>query len=248
MSEEQQPLPPREKKLAELQALTLELSRISDPVVVLGVDEASGDEFIVYGRADLECSVATNTSAALTTVRVPILLDSEELEHLLAAVQAAKGRHDYQGGKPTGTGSPDPSAGNDDAGSSESPETAWWHVPAVDAQINQTLLQLKKWGLAVEDRLQVEEDAKAYVKVVARLVARALTGMPAVQKALNVGVDPAAWTASTDADRRRICVDSYRKVVRAVAALFGQDGDAMLAAMPINFVEGRASDRPDESA
>jgi hypothetical protein len=64
--------------------------------VVLGRDEQTGNEFVVYGRRFLQNSVELNRGVGAKVMYISILQATEELEMLLAAVQVAKGSHEYQ--------------------------------------------------------------------------------------------------------------------------------------------------------
>jgi hypothetical protein len=63
--------------------------------VVLGRDEQTGNEFVVYGRRFLQDSVELNRGVGAKIMYISILQATEELEMLLAAVQVAKGSHEY---------------------------------------------------------------------------------------------------------------------------------------------------------
>jgi hypothetical protein len=62
--------------------------------VVLGVDEETGYEFLVFGRHLLQDCVDLNQS--VDVLKVPILQVTDELEMLLAVLNVVKGHHDYQ--------------------------------------------------------------------------------------------------------------------------------------------------------
>lgn len=64
--------------------------------LVIGKDEASGREFVVFGRSILEAIVDENHMAKVHPLVVPILQATDELEALIAAVREAKGYDDYE--------------------------------------------------------------------------------------------------------------------------------------------------------
>jgi hypothetical protein len=115
-----------------------------------------------------------------------------------------------------------PSAENDVAGS-ETAETSdaqsplgWYDNPQVDYVIEQALAKLQVVGWVKEDLLKA--NPARYVKEVAVAVAHAVASMPAVQRAMSAAFD-------SGVDR----VQAYGNVVRAIANMFGLDGDALVA-------------------
>jgi hypothetical protein len=69
---------------------------IADAEVIMGTDEMTGNEFLVFGREVVREIIASNTSRSVYVVRVPILQATEELEALLAATVFVKGWHEYE--------------------------------------------------------------------------------------------------------------------------------------------------------
>jgi hypothetical protein len=89
-------LPPgRPEKIRALLAPAME-ANLKDADVITGVDEATGNVFLIYGRKLLGQIVESNTACPAKTVVVPILQATSELEALVAATVAAKGRHEYE--------------------------------------------------------------------------------------------------------------------------------------------------------
>jgi hypothetical protein len=116
----------------------------------------------------------------------------------------------------------DPPAGTDHAGSSLSDETStarslgWYNNRETDVVIERALAALQALGWVKEDRLKT--NGPRYVKEVATAVAHAVASMPAVQRAMG-----AAFDSGVDH------VQAYGNVVRAIANVFGLDGDALVA-------------------
>ena len=72
------------------------IGKVQEADLVIGKDEASGHEFVVFGRSILEAIVDENHMAKVCPLVVPILQATDELEALVAAVRAAKGYDDYE--------------------------------------------------------------------------------------------------------------------------------------------------------
>ena len=64
--------------------------------VILGIDEPTGNTFVLFGRSTIKAARAYGRSFDCTVLRVRILLETDELEALVAAVSAAKGYHEYE--------------------------------------------------------------------------------------------------------------------------------------------------------
>ena len=64
--------------------------------VILGIDEPTGNTFVLFGRSTIKAARAYARSFDCTVLRVRILLETDELEALVAAVSAAKGYHEYE--------------------------------------------------------------------------------------------------------------------------------------------------------
>jgi len=89
-------LPPgRPEKIRALLAPAME-AELKEADVITGVDEATGNVFLIYGRKLLGQIVDSNTARPAKTVMVPILQATSELEALVAATVAAKGHHEYE--------------------------------------------------------------------------------------------------------------------------------------------------------
>jgi hypothetical protein len=58
--------------------------------VILGIDETTGNSFVLFGRSTIRAVCACGRSFDCTVLRVHILLETDELEALTAAVSAAK--------------------------------------------------------------------------------------------------------------------------------------------------------------
>jgi hypothetical protein len=71
---------------------------LAEADVIIGVDEATGRAFTVFGTPSMEESVRIGKGMALRTLRVAISEASGELDKLVAQVRAIKGRHDYLAG------------------------------------------------------------------------------------------------------------------------------------------------------
>jgi hypothetical protein len=72
----------------------LQALKVAD--LILGIDEATGNTFIAFGRSVLDEIEANNAPHLCTVIKVPILQATLELEALLAATSVAKGRHEYE--------------------------------------------------------------------------------------------------------------------------------------------------------
>ncbi len=64
--------------------------------VIFGVDLASGQEILVFGRGALEMITVTGVEDGLRVLRVSIDGAGGELELLIAACEAYRGHHDYK--------------------------------------------------------------------------------------------------------------------------------------------------------
>lgn len=72
------------------------LAELEHADVVLGRDEQTGNTFPVFGRSTLQSMKAANQSMDCYVIEQPILQKTRELEALVAAVQVAKGYHEYE--------------------------------------------------------------------------------------------------------------------------------------------------------
>ena len=70
--------------------------QLADAEVIMGADETTGNEFLVFGREVVNELVASKTSRLVAVIRVSILQATDQLEALLAATVIAKGRHEYE--------------------------------------------------------------------------------------------------------------------------------------------------------
>ena len=73
-------------------------AQIQSAEAILGIDEESGNEFIVFGMSTLESILASSKSVASRVLVVAILQRTDELELLCMVVKAIKGYIDYQAG------------------------------------------------------------------------------------------------------------------------------------------------------
>ena len=64
--------------------------------VIFGVDVATGQETLVFGRGALEMVTVTGVEDRLRVLRVSIDGAGDELELLIAACEAYRGHHDYE--------------------------------------------------------------------------------------------------------------------------------------------------------
>lgn len=64
--------------------------------VIIGVDMMTGHEFVAFGRRTLEQIVCSGQARPVRIMRVGIDQETDELERLLAIVQAVKGSDDYR--------------------------------------------------------------------------------------------------------------------------------------------------------
>jgi hypothetical protein len=124
----------------------------------------------------------------------------------------------------------DPSAGNDagsdraETGDARSP-LGWYDNRQVDYVIERAIAALMVLGWVKEERLKA--NSPRYVKEVATAVACAVASMPAVQRAMGAAFN-------SDLDR----VQAYGNVVRAIANMFGLDGDALTVELQPKQVSG----------
>lgn len=68
--------------------------------VILGRDEETDNQFLVFGRSTLQAIVQSGVSMVGKVLYVPILQRTLELEALIAAVQVARGYDDYEAAPP----------------------------------------------------------------------------------------------------------------------------------------------------
>jgi hypothetical protein len=64
--------------------------------VIFGIDAATGQKFLVFGRASLETSEVTDVTDHLRVLQVSIDSISENREMLTAACEVYRGHHDYK--------------------------------------------------------------------------------------------------------------------------------------------------------
>jgi predicted transcriptional regulator len=64
--------------------------------VIMGLDEQTGNEFLVFGRGLLNEIVERNTEARAKIITLHINQATSELECLIAAVQTVKGWDEYE--------------------------------------------------------------------------------------------------------------------------------------------------------
>ena len=91
---------PRQYVIQELLSLEF-IAKLKDVDVILGVDEETGNEFLLFGRSTLRGIVASSTPMDCAVARQSILQESDELEALIAAVRKAKGYDEYEDAEPT---------------------------------------------------------------------------------------------------------------------------------------------------
>ena len=63
--------------------------------LILGVDNASGQEYVVYGKAKLKRIAETDQAEDVRVLRVGIDASTEDLDKLCGLVMALRGRFDY---------------------------------------------------------------------------------------------------------------------------------------------------------
>jgi hypothetical protein len=90
------PPPGRPEKMNELLGQRSTLDKLRDADVIFGVDEGTGNEFLVFGRDLIQEIADSTTTRCVLVVRVPILPATRELEALLAITEGAKGHHEYR--------------------------------------------------------------------------------------------------------------------------------------------------------
>jgi len=98
LADDYDPPPGRPEKMAQILHDPASLSVLRTADIILGVDEATGNVFLVYGARLLEKGIWTKKTVTASIVQVPILQATLELEALIDAVTAVKGRCDYKGG------------------------------------------------------------------------------------------------------------------------------------------------------
>jgi hypothetical protein len=64
--------------------------------VIFGVDVASGQQILVFGRGALQMIAVSGVNDRLRVLRVAIDCAGDELELLIAACEAYRGHHDYE--------------------------------------------------------------------------------------------------------------------------------------------------------
>jgi hypothetical protein len=72
------------------------LEKIKQADVILGKDEETGNEFVVFGRSTLEGVVQSGQEMRAKVMVCSILQRTTELEALIDAVSVARGYHDYE--------------------------------------------------------------------------------------------------------------------------------------------------------
>jgi hypothetical protein len=82
----------RAAKLAEL--TTLAHNSFQDAELIYGIDEETGNRFLVFGSEMLK-EIAEDNSRECSAMEIPILQRTSELEALLAAVEVARSYYDY---------------------------------------------------------------------------------------------------------------------------------------------------------
>jgi len=87
----------RPEKLAEFMSPEFR-ALVESAEAILGIDEETGNEFIVFGMSTLESIVVSSKSVASRVLIVAILQRTNELEMLCAVVRAVKGYIDYRAG------------------------------------------------------------------------------------------------------------------------------------------------------
>jgi hypothetical protein len=85
----------RPERLAELCSLEFRES-LRSAAVVLGKDENTDNQFVVFGLDMLQVIASGKTRSDRAMLVVPILQHTDELEALITAVSIVKGRHDYK--------------------------------------------------------------------------------------------------------------------------------------------------------
>jgi hypothetical protein len=68
--------------------------------VIMAVDLSTGREILVFGKALIEKIVRSGKARTVRMVRIAIDEETEDLERLIALVQAFKGSHDYESRTP----------------------------------------------------------------------------------------------------------------------------------------------------
>jgi hypothetical protein len=76
------------------------MRRLEAADVVFGVDVATAEKVLFYGREYFKRIVAEGTAAPGLIVEIPIVFESDEYEMLAGACVALKGRHDLDEGEP----------------------------------------------------------------------------------------------------------------------------------------------------
>jgi hypothetical protein len=72
------------------------LTFIQEADVIFGVDVMSEREFLLYGRAALEQVAASGEAKPIRVFRVSLDQETDDLEKLIALVQALRGSSDYK--------------------------------------------------------------------------------------------------------------------------------------------------------
>ena len=92
---------PRQDVIQELLSPEF-IAKLKQADVILGVDEDTKHEFILFGRSTCRAVAATGVTKGFLSITVPILQETDELEALCAAVAHAKGYDEYEAA-PTAT-------------------------------------------------------------------------------------------------------------------------------------------------
>jgi hypothetical protein len=72
------------------------IDQIRQAEIVIGRDEKTGNEFLLFGRSTARAVIASGKSMRVMAMLVPILQHTTELEALSAAVRIAKGYDEYE--------------------------------------------------------------------------------------------------------------------------------------------------------
>jgi hypothetical protein len=71
------------------------LDALKQADIILGMDEATGNDFVLFGKSTLRGIAGSGAPMNCVVVKQKIRGNSLEFEALLAAVTAAKGYHEY---------------------------------------------------------------------------------------------------------------------------------------------------------
>jgi hypothetical protein len=72
------------------------LEALKQADIILGMDEATGNEFVLFGKSTLRGIAGSGAPMNCVVVKQMIRGNSLEFETLIAAVTAAKGYHEYE--------------------------------------------------------------------------------------------------------------------------------------------------------